>query len=418
MGFEAEYMARFQERQALLFLDYAGGEDVDLRHVEASMYALCSAFRDETSGHRRSGVLASVATRGRVDWHPVVSDLRSRLNDPAGYGVSRTASRATIGTAMEDDLIRLIETRDRLAIKEGVDSYADLAMSTEGLDPIGLRRFVKGARDMALPGAHRAVKREHMTLETWFDDLERFGGSGPEDIPTAAYDLASLLGLGQVADGISWVVRDQPIFGVAFALSIPDDIRILIGRSGSLTALVTAYHELGHALGYAANRATGIFQTWETTTDEAMAAVMVAVASRLVLDQDQRSRMAVVEELETARLASSLLFEFDVNNQPYEARKAFEHWYGPLAPFDDAAMWAGDSFRSVDPFHIQGYLIGSVVGNATVAFLEERFPDNPEAWGTWLAENYYAPGRGATLSDRLDALEDHRPKELDSVFGR
>lgn len=416
MGFEDEYMVRFQERQTLLFMEYARGDDVDLRPVEAAMYDLCSPYDKDDSGSRRRRVLASVATRGRVDWHPIVSDLRSRLDDPSGYEVPDGASRGDIGAAMEDDLLELIETRNRLAVDEGFASYADLAMWSEGLDLEGVKGFVSIARAAALPGANRTVVRERVTLDSWGDDLERFGGPGPDDIPAAASTLAGLLGLDEAVDRISWVVRDQPIYGVAFALSIPDDIRILIGRSGSLTALITACHELGHALGHASNRATGVFRTWETTTDESMAVVMEAVASRLVLDHEGRSRMALIEEFYTALLGTSLLFEFDVNERPGEGRELFTAWYEPLIPVDEPAIWARDTFRSIDPFYVQGYLIGNVIAAATVAFLVDRFPDDPRAWGAWLVENYYAPGRGATLSDRLDALEDHRPRELDGVF--
>ncbi len=416
MGFESEYVTRFQERQTLLFMSYARNADVDLRPVEASMYDLCAAHQEYGSGDRKSGVLGSVATRGRVDWHPAVSDLRNRLDDPAGYGVSDHASRADVGAAMEGDLLELIEIRNRLAVEQGFKAYADLAMWSEGLDPDGVRRFVAAARDAALPGARRTVARERMTLETWFDDLERIGGPGPDDVPAAASALAHLLDLDEVADRISWVVRDQPIYGVAFALSIPGDVRILVGRSGSLTALMTAYHELGHALGHASNRATGIFRTWETTTDESTAVVMEAVASQLALNDDEQSRMAIVDQSERARLATSLLFEFDVNDRSERARELFTEWYEPLVPVDDPAVWARDTFRSVDPFYLQGYLIGNVMADATVAFLSERFPDDPGTWGAWLAENYYAPGRGSSLDDRLDALEDHRPKELDGVF--
>ncbi|MEA3511215.1 MAG: hypothetical protein U9R51_07250 [Actinomycetota bacterium] len=416
MGFEAEYVARFRERQTLLFSDYARGDDVDLQPVEASMYALCSSYDDQPSQHRRRRVLASVATRGRVDWHPTVSDLRIRLEDSSEYGVPETASRGALGAAMEDDLVKLIETRNRLAVDEGFESYADLAMWSEGLDLTGVRHFVAAVRNTTLPEAVRTITRERMTLETWFEDCERFGGPGPDDIPAAASTLSCLLDLDEIAGRISWVVREQPIYGAAFALAVPSDVRILVGRSGSLTASMTAYHELGHALGHAANRTTGILQTWETTVDESMAVVMEAVASRLVLDDHERSRMAIVEALETARLSTSLMFEFGVNERPHQSRELFEYWYGPLAPFDDAAMWARDTFRSVDPFHIQAYLVGNVVADATLAFLTDRFPDDPPAWGSWLVENYYAPGRGATLSDRLNALEDHRPKELDDVF--
>ena len=416
MGFEPEYVARFQERQKLLFGNYAQGDDVDLRPVETALHDLCMANREDGSRDRRSSVLASVATRGRVDWHPVVSNLRNRLDDPAGYGVPDDASRTAVGAAMDDDLLELIEIRNRLAVEQDFESYADLAMWSEGLDLTGVRRFAAAARDAALPGARRTVVRERMTLETWFDDLERIGGPGPDDVPAAASALAHLLGLDEVADRISWVVRDQPIYGVAFALSVPSDVRILVGRSGSLTALLTAYHELGHALGHASNRATGIFRTWETTTDESTAVVMEAVASRLALNDDERSRMAIVDQSERARLATSLLFELDVNDRSERARELFTEWYQPLAPVDDPAMWARDTFRSVDPFYLQGYLIGSVMADASIAFLSERFPDDPEAWGAWLVEKYYAPGRGSSLSSRLDALEDHRPKELDGVF--
>ncbi|MEN8113485.1 MAG: hypothetical protein ABFS21_03770 [Actinomycetota bacterium] len=415
MGFESQYVTRFEERQRLLFELHAEGTAHDLRPLEAAIYDLCCAYADSTNSDRRSRVLQEVATRGRVDFHPAVTRLRDRLDDPSNYRSSDDDGWSALGAAMEGDLIELIEARNRLAVDQGFASYGHLAMWHEGLDIAAVRRFIADRRDDALPAARRTIDQEGMTLKSWFDDLERLGGPGPDDVADSAEAMTHHLGLSDLAHRLSWIVKDQPIYGIAFGVSVPGDVRILLGRSGSLTAQATAFHELGHALHHAANRGTGIFRTWDVTSDESMAVVVERLATRS-LHNDERRRIATVETLEAARQATSFLFEAAVDAEPARAREFFVQWYGPLAPFENPAMWARDSFRSIDPFHIHAYVIGNVVADATLAFLSDRYPGEPTAWGPWLVEHYFAEGRGRSLSDRLDDLEEHRPSVLNPLF--
>ncbi|MEN8233607.1 MAG: hypothetical protein ABFR89_01625 [Actinomycetota bacterium] len=415
MGFESEYVERFEERQRLLFEMYAEGAAHDLNPLETAIYDLCCAHTGSADSDRRSRVFQAVAMRGRVDFHPVVSDLRNRLGDPSNYRSSTDAGWGILGEAMEDDVVELIETQNRLARDQGFASYGELALWHDDLDLAAVARLATELRDEVLLPARRIVDREGITLESWFDDYKRIGGPWPGDVADGAVSMAHRLGLGSLADRLTWVVKDQPIYGIAFGVSVPSDVRILLGRSGSLSASVTAFHELGHALHHAANAGTGIFRTWEVTTDESMAVVVERLATQF-LTADEQERIETVETLETARYATSFLFEIDVNAEPTRAREVFSRRYGPLAPFDDAAMWARDTFRSIDPFHIHGYLIAGVIADATLTFLTDRFPGQPAAWGPWLVERYFAAGRGKTLSERLDSLEEHRPAVLDPLF--
>lgn len=416
MGFELEYVTRFAERQELLFRNYAGAAGSDLRPIETELYRLCRSHDIGSGGDRRSRVLRSVATRGRVDYHPSVSDLRNRIDEGTTYRPPPETGRAGLGAAMEHDVLELVALRDAVAREEGFGSYAELAMSSEGLDIDAVREFSVKTRDETIEACRGIVQLEQLSLEFWFDGLERIGGADVPDLLNAVTELTTRLGLGGIAERISWIVRSQPIYGAAFAISVPDDVRVLLGRTESLVAVATAYHELGHALAHAANMSDGIFKTWEVTTDETIAVVIERVAAAVALTDDNRRKLELIELLEAARLATSLSFEFEVADNPHDVRELFGRWYTPLVPVSDPAIWALDTFRSIDPFHIQGYLIGNVVAEATITYLTDRYPNNPEAWGQWLVTNYLAAGRSVSLSERLNSLEEYRPTSLDPLL--
>lgn len=414
--FEMAYLDAFWERQRLHWENYADGTSHQLGRLDATLHRLFAHAPADLGGDRRGRVLRSVVDRGLVDHDPAVGSLRNRLDDWSNYrSVPATITpewRAAIAADMEPDVLALVDARRRLAQRSGYASYGDLALADDDLDLARVVDFVARRRAELLPASAAIAADEHLSYESWFGGLDRLGGPDQFDAPAQGRRLAALLGLGRAAESITWVVRAQPIHGYAGVLGGSGDVRILMRPQAGVGGLSVAFHELGHALAHATNRGAGVFQTWTSTHDEAMACVVEHIGARLLLTPEHYARWELIERMETARLACSFLFEVDLQRDPARAREAFIRWYEPLVPVSDPVAWAVDSFRSIDPFRVQDYLIGDAVARATLAFLLDRFGDDHAAWGSWLVASFFADGRRRSLLDKVAALGDFYPDAL------
>jgi hypothetical protein len=344
-----------------------------------------------------------IRRRALVDHHPEVARLRDRLDD---WGTSgplpvdpTTAWRRRLAAAMEPDLVALIRLRNALAREQGAASYGHLAMAAEGLNLDDVAAAMRSLRLAGLGDASALATDAGLTIETWFDGLDRLAGPVAVDAVAAAGDLAGRLGCADLFGRIRWTVRDGPLAGWAAAVSIPDDVRVLVRPARSLRDLATVFHELGHALAYAGTRARGIRAIPSDTQDELMGVVLELVGVRVMLPADARERLRGIQVAESVRVATSALFEIAIQDEPGRARELFAAWYRPLVAVPDPAAWALDSFRSVDPFRIHAYGLGARLGTTLVTGLDARFGEDPAAWGRWLREELWAPGRRAAFAE-------------------
>ncbi len=49
--------------------------------------------------------------------------------------------------------------------------------------------------------------------------------------------------------------------------------------------------------------------------------------------------------------------------------------------------------RACPPVYIHNYVLGDIFAQRTLAHLEHLYGSDYKAWGTWLVENFYVPGR-------------------------
>ncbi len=139
---------------------------------------------------------------------------------------------------------------------------------------------------------------------------------------------------------------------------------------------------------------------------------MENVGAVLELDAEARTSTELIGRLEAARLATSFLFEADVDADPSCARERYLFWYREFVEVEDPALWALDTFRTADPFHVHTFLVGREVAAATIAFLSDRYGRRHTHWGEWLRGHFYRSGRSRTLWEKLEDLGRHCPERI------
>jgi hypothetical protein len=429
---EARYLELLWELQRRRWETYANGAAFDLTDLSTAFHDLSQSARHvRFRNDARDRLLERIMQRTAVDHHPQVASLANRLAEWSNYATvpatTTPAWRRSLSEAMESDVIDLLTVRRRLAEDLGFASYGHLVADSEGFDLDAMIAFAAAQRTTHLAVAAglydspspsvsyldispaKAGGERNASVATWFDWLGCLAGGGEHDAVDEAQRLTSELGLDDLSSAISWSVREQQIAGYDCAVSVLDDIRLLVRPVVSNDGLSTVFHELGHGLAHAANEAKGIFKTWNSLSDESMAVVMEHIGVALRFPPEARAKAKLISQLEAARMATSFLFEVDVNDDPRQARSLYRKWYEPLVDVEDPVVWASDSFRIDDPFHIHTYLIGRVVATATVAFLQDRFDNDHQKWGTWLRRHYYRDGRQRSLFEKISGLEEHCP---------
>lgn len=414
---ETRYLELFWDLQRRRWEFYANDAALDLTDLSTAFYSLSQAARQvQFENTARDRVLRQIMQRIRVDHHPEVSSLANRLADWSKFlpvpDTITPAWRRNLSEAMEPDVIRLLKKRNSLAKELGFGSYGHLVADSEGFNLDAMVSFAIDQRTQHLTAAAEATRRDGISVANWFDWLEHLAEGGAHNASDEAQKLTSELGQEDLSRAISWTVREQPIAGYDCAVSVPDDIRLLVRPVVSNDGLGTVFHELGHGLAHAANETTGIFRTWTSLADESMAVVMERIGVTLRFTPEARATAEPINQLEAARMATSFLFEVEVNADPSHAHALYRQWYEPLMEIEDPVVWASDSFRVDDPFYIHTYLVGQVVATATVDFLRDRYDNDHRSWGAWLRSHYYRKGRRCTLFDRITDLEEYCPEDV------
>lgn len=393
---ENEFVNRFFHLQRLQWENYAEDAKHDLSMADGDLYSLAGG---ETGIQGRRGeVLKALIQRIRVDRDPQVARLRNKLDYPANYPKSGRAE------AMRPDVLKLMALRNKLALNLGYKSYPDLVFFCEELDCDQVKTSLEEYISVNLPMAKNLCGKYNIRWSTWFTDLNRLGMELQVDALECAQEFLTLLGLRDTLSRISIFVKEQPISGVAMALEVPEDIRILVRPVNSLAQLITLYHEIGHGLGHALNTQTGVFKTWTAIHDETTAIVMERIGLEL-LSGEQQALARELDVLENVRCAISFLFEMDLNQKPHQAEELYRLRYSALVPDSgDGSQWPLDSFRSLDPVYIHNYVLGGIYADRTISWLKGQLGQNLLAWGSWLRENWLAPGRAVSLQDKLKQI--------------
>lgn len=397
---EQVYLDLFFQLQRQQWENYAQNAKHDLHQTNQAIYELLNAAPSENPFQgRKAEVWQAIVSRGKVNNHPAVAALRNRLDDwdnyvPETKPNDRQAARLVLAKNMQADVLKLLQLRQELARKQGFASYVDLVLAGEDLSRATVVLLIEQYLDANLARARALIEKHRISWPTWFSDLDSLGGGTLEHNKTELVTtLLHELGLSSCQKGLTIVCKPDG-FGYTGVLQPAYDTRILIDDNASLRGILTLGHELGHALAHLSNRNSGLFLTWTTSFDESMAVTLEQIAARLWLSLEQQQLAHDLQLLEGVRCSLSFLFELALWENPAQAEASYQKYHGQLGlDLGDPAIWALDSFRSIDPVYIHNYVLGDIAAQRTLTHLERLYGTDYRAWGTWLVEHYYASGR-------------------------
>jgi hypothetical protein len=399
--FEQLYLKQFWKLQLYQWENYVEGAHHDLCAEDKEIYRLVECHKDTVHPPNRKGrVTHDIIARELVDKNPEVSQLRNQLDELFIGGVSERPKHELAHIA-EPFVLDLMRIRDRLARESGYSSYVDLVLSTEEIEQDRLVAFLNQYLEKNLKAARRiAKKRQSYTPQYMSNNKDQ------DSHPTLpVFEFLDQMGYDKLKDTIRIIVGDWGYEGI---LS-PDDIRILVTPTD-------LFHELGHAITHSLNTEVGIFKTWTGAFHESMAEIVDLIASRMLLDQIGREAARDDRVLSHTRYAISALFEFSLWESPDQAESLYTQHHRQLDErVSDPSLWPLDTFRSIDPVFIHNYVIGAVVAEQTVGFLEDNYGTDYRGWGEWLEKNYFCDGRRRSLQEKLETVGSAASRRYESA---
>ncbi len=376
-----------------------------LTELDDAIYNLVLQNRENpTFSGRRAQVWQSVSRRDLVDRHPEVAGLRDRLDlhNRGQYRDGPHSSDREIAVGMTPDVLRLMRLRDHYSQQQGFRSYVDLVFTCEELSAQRVKSQVERFVTDNLPTARCLADRHDVRQSTWFSDLRSLGsGYSIGDLDVQGGRFLQALNLDELRDSIHLHIVDGG-FGFCRPLGIPGDVRVMVDARANIANLATLYHEMGHAVGHAANRTSGLYLTCTASHDEAMAVVGELVGLRIGWSGEILQRAEEISLMEDVRCGVSCLFEFDLWEDPSRAEELYANHYAQLGfTIEQPEIWALDTFRSLDPLYNHNYVLGRILAEKTYGYLCATYGHDPVRWGRWLVDNYYASGRRLSLAEKV-----------------
>lgn len=400
--FKDEYLKFYRELKEQQWDNYFEEGKHDLNILDERIYELVNEYSNNIEVLNRESQIADlIIEREKVDKNPKVSKLRNYIDNLENYSMNipqdvkkdRYKYKLVLANKMKNDVLMLMEVRNKLAVENGYDSYPDLVLKTNGLNYKELNILLSNYLEKNLHKAREIVKKYNITFENWFEDLDKIGRKYNNYYVNVLIDeLLNLLGFTEVREKMKIKYVEDGLSGYASELG-PDDIRIAVGQIESLDSLRILFHELGHAVSYVLNKEEGLFRILPPSLDESMAVIFEHIASDILLDEEDKVRIQELMTLEYTRCAISALYEFDLWENPNRAEELFEYHYKKLGvEIRDPDIWAFDSFRSIDSVYIHNYVIGASIAENLIEYLEKLYSTDYESWGKWLYHNIYFDG--------------------------
>lgn len=413
--FKNKYLKLYRELKKQQWKNYFEEGDCDLDIVDEGIYSLVSEYEGRIEASNREGMIANlIIAKEKVDRNPNVSKLRNYIDNLENYNIDIPKEikednykyRLYVANKMKKDVLKLMEIRDYLALENGYESYPDLVLKTNGLNSRELNVLLNNYLEKNLNKARKIIKKYNISLENWFEDLDKISGEYNDYCSDMIVEkLLTLLGISETMESLEIKYIDDGFSGYATELAV-NDIRIAVAPIKSLNDLRILFHELGHAISYSLNNEEGLFRILPPSLDEAMAVIFEYLACIFVLNEEDKMKINELMILEYTRCAVSALYEFDLWKNPDRAEELFEYQYNKLGlKVNDSGIWAYDSFRSIDPVYIHNYVIGASIAENLVEYLDTLYSIDYESWGKWLHYNIYFVGWRRNIRDKFEQIK-------------
>jgi len=412
--FESTYMEKYWNIQMFQWCNYFGEENYNLSEVDNEIFNIVKIFHKLIKPtDRKSKIACLLMERDLVDKNPMTAKLRNHIDNLDNYnqGISsevkknRYDYKSTLSLRMKNDVLNLMDIRNKLSKEEGFISYPELVLVTEEIDKDNLINLLNKYIEDNLPKALELIKEYNIKWESWFSDLSKISLNINECQPVELINrLLEMLGLDNLKKKIQINYKEQGFSGVVSEVSL-GDIRIVVEPIHSLSNLKVLFHEIGHAIAYYFNKEKGLYKILPSSYDESMAVVIEHIASKLLLNNFEQEKMAEIEVLEYTRCAISALYEFELWENPDQAESLYIKHYSKLGfKISNPSIWASDTFRSIDPVYIHNYVIGAVLAEHLTEYLLQKYSCNYKEWGNWLVKNIYVDGRKRPFKEKINEI--------------
>lgn len=412
--FESIYMEKYWNIQMFQWCNYFEEGNYNLTEVDNEIFNIVKIYdKIIKPTDRKSKIACLLMERDLVDKNPLTAKLRNYIDNQANYsqGISsevkknRYDYKSALALRMKNDVLNLMNIRNKLSKERGFFSYPELVLVAEEIDKDKLIDLLDNYIEDNLPKVLELIKRYDIKWESWFSDLSRISLTINECQPMELINqLLETLGLDNLKNKIKINYRKQGFSGVASEVSL-GDIRIVVEPIRSLSNLRVLFHEIGHAISYYFNKEKGLYKILPSSYDEAMAVVIEHIAPKLLLNNLEQEKMAEIEILEYTRCAISALYEFELWENPDQAENLYIKHYSKLGfKINNPSIWSSDTFRSIDPMYIHNYVIGAGLADHLTEYLLQRYSFNYKEWGDWLVNNIYFDGRKRPFKEKINQI--------------
>jgi len=412
--FESIYMKKYWNIQMYQWCNYFEGGNYNLSEIDNEIFNMVKIFKKIIKPtDRKSKIACLLMERDLVDKNAMTAILRNYIDNQDNYNQdissevkkNRYDYKSALSLMMKNDVLKLMNIRNKLAQEAGFSSYPELVLVTEEIDKDKLISLLNKYIEDNLPKALELIKKYDIKWESWFLDLSRISLTINECQPIELINrLLEILGLDNLKEKIKINYIEQGFSGVASEVSL-GDIRIVVEPIHSLSNLRVLFHEIGHAISYYFNNEKGLYKILPSSYDEAMAVVIEHIAPKLLLNNLDQEKLAEIEVLEYTRCAISALYEFELWGNPDHAENLYIKHYSKLGfKINNPSIWASDTFRSIDPVYIHNYVIGAVLADHLTEYLLQRYSCNYKEWGEWLVKNIYFDGRKRPFKEKINKI--------------
>jgi hypothetical protein len=349
--------------------------------------------------------------------------------------------RGDLHRAVLDDTMKLVDIRKDAAAHLGGGTYAETILDAYGLPPeildpllIELDERTAAAWDDVLRRARETAGEAALAPAPWDLQwlLEKLGTLPDERWPKehalpALTETLAGIGIDLGALPIRRVEGDFGYGGQTLAVSIPDDVRMMVNPLPGSRTWGILFHETGHALqGVGTTVASPMLKGYEWLAGAGVPAFSEGMAEllglllgdraflerRTDLSADEidrflslwraRSLMGLRAHLGDVALERALYLEGSAPDAV--SRQSSERFLGVAVPADAPPSWAGTAFLAAYPCYMQNYVVADLVAAQILRAVRERFGDKwleDPAVGPWLAQALWADGETRPWTDRV-----------------